>query len=80
MLPSPTGKHICHLCVSPDGGLLAGASGESVYIWSLPGLKLLREMSYGSMPDIAFSGDGCLLGIRTGDTVRVFDLLRELQP
>ena len=80
VLPSPTGKHICHLCVSPDGGLLAGASGESVYIWSLPGLKLLREMSYGSMSDIAFSGDGCLLGIRTGDTVRVFDLLRELQP
>ena len=78
------------LCFSSDGSLMATYGNTGVRIWSVPEHTLIHELKgLTSQIDpeeaifqkiLAFSSDGCILYVGTGNFMHTFVIRRELTP
>ncbi len=60
---------------SPNGEMLAGATGNTIYMWTLPSAKPIDQFKEsGEIDSIAFSPNGQLLAVHGGTSIKVWDL------
>ena len=68
--------------ISPDASVLAVGNVNGVNLWSLPDGKLLWELPdlKGCLNNLAFSPDGCVLCVGSGNRIHMLMLRYELIP
>ena len=62
------------LAWSPDGALLAGGTGQVVYVWSATTGEAQMRLDAGALVnDLAFSSDNSRLAVATGNAARIYE-------
>lgn len=74
-VPGPKAPYVVELAFSPDSRQLATATGRSVHVWNVAGVKELFRLELQTLVGaIAYSPDGATLAVELGREIALIDL------